>query len=165
MPGGPTLPRRAPECWSPSGAQHAEVTLVAPLCVLLSGSEELVGFFRELLCYGSEADLTFEVVLYIPLRLFGVNGSCLLPRLPDYSARGAICAALPPLCAQSAPLTPRMASARVAHTARLRSLPHTPSTGMQSWAFKLRMVNFNSHARALHAAYINVHSFLINKGL
>jgi hypothetical protein len=49
-----------------------------------------------------------------------VNGSCLLPRLPDYSARGAICAALLPLCAQSAPLTPRMASARVART------PHTP---------------------------------------
>ena len=39
----------------PRGAEHAEVALVAPLSVLLSGGEELVSLFRELLCYGSEA--------------------------------------------------------------------------------------------------------------
>ena len=38
----------------PCGTEHAEVALVAPLSVLLSGGEELVGLFRELLCYGSE---------------------------------------------------------------------------------------------------------------
>ena len=40
----------------------------------MGGGEELVGLFRELLCYGSEADFTLEVVLeLIPLRLFGVE--------------------------------------------------------------------------------------------
>ena len=154
----------------PLRSEHSQVALVAPLGVLLSGGEQLIrSLFRELFCYGSEAPFTLAVVLYIPLRLFGVNGSCLLPRLPDYNARGAICCALggsaASLRAKRASHTPHGFRARSAHTARLRSLPHTPSTGMQSWAFKLRLVNFNSHARALHAAYINVHSFLINKGL
>ena len=58
----------------PCRSQHSEVALVAPLSVLLGGGEELVGLLRELLCYGSEADLTLEVVLeLIPLRLFGVE--------------------------------------------------------------------------------------------
>ena len=44
------------------------------MCVLLGGGEEFVGLLRELLCYGSEADLTLEVVLeLIPLWLFGVE--------------------------------------------------------------------------------------------
>ena len=55
-------------------AEHAEVALVAPLSVLLSGGEEFVCLFRELFCYGSEADLALEVVLeQLPLRLFGVE--------------------------------------------------------------------------------------------
>ena len=33
----------------PLRAEHAEVGFVTPLCVLLSGGEELVGLFRELL--------------------------------------------------------------------------------------------------------------------
>ena len=58
----------------PSSAEHAEVGFVTPLSVLLSGGEELVCLFRELLCYRSEANLTLEVVLeLIPLRLFGVE--------------------------------------------------------------------------------------------
>ena len=38
----------------PSGAEHAEVGFVTPLSVFLSGGEELVCLFRELLCYRSE---------------------------------------------------------------------------------------------------------------
>ena len=38
----------------PRCAEHAEVGFVTPLSVLLSGSEELVGLFRELFCYRSE---------------------------------------------------------------------------------------------------------------
>ena len=57
----------------PSGTQHTQVALVTPLSVLLSGGEEFVGLFRELFCYGSEANLALQVVLeLIPLRLFGV---------------------------------------------------------------------------------------------
>ena len=58
----------------PSCTQHSQVALVTPLSVLLSGSEELVCLFRELLCYRSEANLTLQVILeLIPLRLFGVE--------------------------------------------------------------------------------------------
>ena len=58
----------------PLRAEHAEVALVTPLSVLLSGGEELVCLFRELLCNRSETNLTLEVVLeLIPLRLFGVE--------------------------------------------------------------------------------------------
>ncbi len=35
----------------PLRAEHAEVALVTPLCILLSGGEEFVCLFRELLCY------------------------------------------------------------------------------------------------------------------
>ena len=42
-------PLRLPRC-----TQHAEVGFVTPLCILLSGGEELVCLFRELLCYRSE---------------------------------------------------------------------------------------------------------------
>ena len=60
--------------------------------------------------------------------------SCLLP----------VCCALggsaASLRAKRASHTPHGFRARSAHTARLRSLPHTPSIRMQSWAFKLRLV-------------------------
>ena len=57
----------------PLRAEHAEVGFVTPLSIFLSGDEEFVGLFRELLCYGSETNLTLQVVLeLIPLRLFGV---------------------------------------------------------------------------------------------
>ena len=118
----------------PSGTQHSQVALVSPLCVLLGGDESVRLLLRELLCYGSESPFTLAVVLYIPLRLLGVNGSCLLPRLPDYSARGAICCALggsaASLRAKRASHTPQGFRARSAHTAHsatpctLRSLPH-----------------------------------------
>jgi len=38
----------------PCCTEHAEVALITPLSVLLSGGEELVCLFRELLCYRSE---------------------------------------------------------------------------------------------------------------
>ena len=131
----------------PLSTQHSEVALVTPLSVLLSGGEELVGLFRELLCYGSEADLTLEVVLeLIPLRLFAIPPERVLPSaVPDYSARGALCGAL----GGSAASLPRHAlSARVART------PHTPrhpapsglchtlhQQGCSLGAFNLRLVN------------------------
>ena len=82
----------------PRCAEHAEVGFVTPLCILLSGGEELVCLFRELLCYGSEADFTLEVVLeLIPLRLFGVELERVLAFCLSLRLSPALWAALPPL--------------------------------------------------------------------
>ena len=50
----------------PLRTEHSQVALVAPLSVLLSGGEELVCLFRELFCYGSEANLALDLRGHYP---------------------------------------------------------------------------------------------------
>ena len=118
--------RRSPPCLYarvyacsllPLRAEHAEVALVAPLRILLSGGEELVGLLRELFSNRCKTHFALQVVLeLIPLRLFGVELERVLtfcfefriiaPEVPS----AALWAALPPLS---------RAPPRLSHPARL----------------------------------------------